>query len=169
MGTELHGRDINFGIFIVTAAAFQSCPAIQVFTAKNLESGLAAAARSFCSQEVITDNNEVYKIFNFLKKTTKMGSLVLVLVALPVIIEIIIERNATIQPSQHCSPFQVILVKFTVSNITKYHLKCPGIVENSTSKTLILVFITQVRAKLPVRRGLRRGKFLSLKCTEQTQ
>lgn len=65
---------------------------------------------------MITDNNEVY--FNFLKKTIKMGLLVLVPVALPVIIEIIIERNATVQPSQHCSPFQAILVKLTVSNVT---------------------------------------------------
>lgn len=52
----------------------KSCPAIQVFTAKNLESGLAAAARSFCSQEVITDNNEVTLSRIFLWYKTDFGS-----------------------------------------------------------------------------------------------
>ncbi|XP_015767391.1 PREDICTED: uncharacterized protein LOC107346125 isoform X2 [Acropora digitifera] len=52
----------------------KSCPAIQVFTAKNLESGLAAAARSFCSQEVITDNNEVILSRIFLWYKTDFGS-----------------------------------------------------------------------------------------------
>ena len=30
----------------------QSCPPIQVYSAKNLERGLAMAARNFCAQEV---------------------------------------------------------------------------------------------------------------------
>ena len=33
----------------------QSCPAIQVYSAKNLDSALTQAACSFCSQEVIFD------------------------------------------------------------------------------------------------------------------
>ena len=32
--------------------AFQSCPAINVYSAKNLNSALEAATRAFCQQEV---------------------------------------------------------------------------------------------------------------------
>ena len=37
----------------------QSCPAIRVFSADNLECGLEAAAKSFCSQGVCIENNKV--------------------------------------------------------------------------------------------------------------
>jgi len=37
----------------------QSCPAIRVFSAENLERGLDSAAKSFCSQEVHIDKNGV--------------------------------------------------------------------------------------------------------------
>lgn len=40
----------------------QSCPAIRVFSGENLERGLDAAAKNFCSQEVRVDNNMVKNI-----------------------------------------------------------------------------------------------------------
>ena len=37
----------------------QSCPAISVFSAKNLDFALQAAAQNFCSQEVCVDDSKV--------------------------------------------------------------------------------------------------------------
>ena len=37
----------------------QSCPAINVFSAKNLDFALQAAAQNFCSQEVCVDDFKV--------------------------------------------------------------------------------------------------------------
>ena len=41
----------------------QSCPAIRVFSAENMERGLEAAAKSFCSQEVCIEDNKVFSTF----------------------------------------------------------------------------------------------------------
>ena len=45
----------------------------------------------------------------------------------------------SVRGTYQCSPFRG--VKFTVSNITYYCLKWPGIVENSTVKTKIAVLL----------------------------
>ena len=42
-----------------TPFIFQSCPAINIYSAKNLEYGLTAAAKNFCEQEVDVSNKEV--------------------------------------------------------------------------------------------------------------
>jgi len=47
--------------FFHNVSILQSCPAINVFTAENLDRGLQAAAESFCSQEVCIDSNKVCK------------------------------------------------------------------------------------------------------------
>lgn len=44
----------------------QSCPAIQVYTASNLELALEAAARSFISQEVELQGNKVSAVIAML-------------------------------------------------------------------------------------------------------
>lgn len=62
--------DVDPRIHFALVCGAKSCPAIRVFTGDNLERGLEAAARSFCSQEVCIDNNEVTmsKIFLWYKQ-----------------------------------------------------------------------------------------------------
>ena len=43
-----HKQKMLFNAFLIS----QSCPAIQVYSAKNLERGLTQAAKNFCTQEV---------------------------------------------------------------------------------------------------------------------
>ncbi|KAL9979374.1 hypothetical protein ACROYT_G017028 [Oculina patagonica] len=51
--------EVDPRIHFALVCGAKSCPAIRVFSAENLERGLDAAAKSFCSQEVCIDNNEV--------------------------------------------------------------------------------------------------------------
>jgi len=61
--------DVDPRIHFALVCGAKSCPAINVFTAENLDRGLQAAAESFCSQEVCIDSNKVIlsKIFLWYK------------------------------------------------------------------------------------------------------
>ena len=50
---------LAFCIFLM----LQSCPAIRVFSAENLERGLDSATKSFCTQEVCIDKDGVGTLY----------------------------------------------------------------------------------------------------------
>lgn len=66
--------EVDPRIHFALVCGAKSCPAIRVFTAKNLEHGLEAAAKSFCSQEVCVDSNKVILSKIFLWYKTDFGS-----------------------------------------------------------------------------------------------
>ncbi|KAK3745474.1 hypothetical protein QZH41_020056, partial [Actinostola sp. cb2023] len=67
---ELTVTDVDPRIHFALVCGAKSCPAINVYSESNLEHGLTAAARSFCSQEVHIDGMKVMlsKIFIWYKQ-----------------------------------------------------------------------------------------------------
>ncbi|KAJ7381209.1 hypothetical protein OS493_004810 [Desmophyllum pertusum] len=66
--------EVDPRIHFALVCGAKSCPAIRVFSAENLEQGLEAAAKSFCSQEVCVDNDRVILSRIFLWYKTDFGS-----------------------------------------------------------------------------------------------
>lgn len=71
---EFTVKEVDPRIHFALVCGAKSCPAIRVFSGENLERGLDAAAKNFCSQEVCVDNNMIILSRIFMWYKTDFGS-----------------------------------------------------------------------------------------------